>query len=61
MHEQYLAFMDWAESYDTARAPVRSLDLHQAWSGRLRCPLIRLHSDRPPEALMQEVLDRMPL
>lgn len=59
MHTQHLEFMSWAESYDSALAPTRSLDLHESWMHKLRCPLIRLESDQPVEALVQKVLDHV--
>ena len=48
--------MEWASSYDFARSPIRSFDLHERWMLDLNCPIIRLNSDRPVEALCNEVL-----
>jgi hypothetical protein len=59
MHRQHLEFTDWARSYDRARAPTRSLDLHRNWMERLRCPIVRLDSSRPVEELCDEVLDQV--
>jgi len=56
MHAAHLQFMEWAQSYDVAKAPTRSLDLHEQWMRRLACPIIRLDSDRPIAALCAEVL-----
>jgi len=58
MHAQHLEFMEWAGSYDYARAPIRSFDLHERWMLDLGCPIIRLDSDRPVEELSDEVLQR---
>ena len=58
MHTQHMEFLTWAESYDTASAPVRSLDLHQRWMKRLNCPIVRLDSDRGVDNLTQEVAAR---
>ena len=57
MHQQHLDFMAWAESYDTAAAPIRSLDLHEKWLRQLSCPIIRIDSSRPTEALVKEFLN----
>lgn len=57
MHTQHLEFMAWARSYDEARAPIRSLDLHERWMQRLSCPVVRLDSRRPTGALLEEVLE----
>jgi adenylate kinase family enzyme len=56
MHEQYLEFMNWAASYDEAKAPIRSLDLHERWISTLSCPTLRLNSNRPVEALCEDIL-----
>jgi adenylate kinase family enzyme len=56
MHEAHLAFMDWARSYDGAVAPVRSLDLHERWIPRLRCPVLRLDAARPLGELRDAVV-----
>ena len=56
MHAQHVAFVAWARSYDHALAPVRSLDLHERWSARLPCPLLRLDASRPVEALCEAVV-----
>lgn len=55
----HIAFLDWARSYDDARAPVRSLDLHERWMARLPCPVLRLDSSRSVEALTDEVVARL--
>lgn len=61
LREHHLEFIGWAASYDTARAPMRSFDLHEAWIRRLPCPVIRLDSRRPVGSLVAEVLDRLSL
>ena len=55
MHRQYVEFMAWAQSYDSASTSVRSLVLHEQWMKRLGCPVLHLDSDRPVEALVEEV------
>ena len=58
MHAAHVAFIDWARSYDHARAPVRSLDLHEQWLARLPCPVLRLDASQPVEALCGAVVAR---
>ena len=59
LHGHHVAFMDWARSYDHARAPVRSLDLHERWMARLPCPVLRLDARPPVEALREAVVARL--
>ena len=59
LHARHVAFMDWARSYDHARAPVRSLDLHERWMANLPCPVLRLDATQPVEALRDAVLARV--
>ena len=56
MHRMHEQFMDWAASYDYAKAPTRSLDLHQRWMGKPECPVMRLQSDRSAQELAEEIL-----
>jgi len=56
-YQQHLEFVEWARSYDHAKAPIRSLDLHEKWVQRLKCPVIKLNSDRPVSELCDEVLN----
>lgn len=56
LHASHVAFVDWARSYDDARAPVRSSDLHERWMARLPCPVLRLDSSRSVGALANEVV-----
>ena len=57
MHSQHLEFMDWARSDDTAKAPIRSLQLHKEWALKLDCPVIRVDSSNSIEKLVEQVLD----
>jgi hypothetical protein len=50
-------FLRWARSYDTAAAPIRSLDLHETWMQRLPCPVLRLDSRQSVGALVDVVTD----
>ena len=44
---------------DHAKAPIRSLDLHEHWMHQLDCPIIRLDSAGPVDELCDEVLVRV--
>lgn len=44
MHDKNIAFMDWSRSYDNAKAPRRSLDLHETWMRQLSCFTFRFRS-----------------
>lgn len=54
------AFLDWAESYDTAGFEHRSLVAHEQWLAARACPVLRLDSSAPVEDLAAAVLDRLP-
>jgi len=56
MHAQHVAFVEWARSYEHARAPVRSLALHERWSAQLPCRVLRLDPSRPVDALCEAVV-----
>lgn len=56
MHDAHREFMDWASRYDTGKAPLRSFDLHERWMHRLTCPIMRLDSRQPVEALCDAVM-----
>ena len=53
-------FLDWAESYDTAGPEHRSLASHERWLASCACPVLRLDSAAPVEALTAAVLDCLP-
>ena len=48
--------MTWAESYDSAKEPVRSLHLHEQWIELFPCPVLRLDSSLTTEALVKEAI-----
>jgi hypothetical protein len=58
MHQQHAEFIDWARSYDYAKAPIRSLDLHNQWMQRMHCPVIRLNSNQRVGDLCDEFLQK---
>lgn len=59
MHEAHQAFMTWASGYDTGKAPLRSLDLHERWMRQLGCPILRLDSSQPVAMLCDAVLEHL--
>ena len=59
MYEQHEAFIAWARSYDTAREPIRSLDMHERWITSLPCPVMRLSSLHSPEQLTEQIMARL--
>ena len=58
MYQQHIKFLDWARSYDHAKAPARSFDLHEKWMQSLNCPIIRLNSNATVAELCDEVLNQ---
>lgn len=57
MHEQHLAFLQWAAGYDDVAFEGRSRALHETWMDRLTCPVVRLDGDRPVVSLLKGVED----
>ena len=55
LHEQHREFMAWAESYDTAKAPTRSLALHEEWMAGLGRPVLHVQSDLPVPYLVAAI------
>jgi hypothetical protein len=49
------AFLDWAESYDTAGPEHRSLLAHEAWLAIMTSPVLRLDSAAPVDQLAEAV------
>jgi len=50
------AFLAWAEAYDDAGPTQRSLSVHEAWLAEIHCPVLRLDSAQPVEALIASVM-----
>lgn len=57
-HDEHLAFMAWAEKYDTEQAPLRTLHLHQQWLQTLACQKLEVNSAASVEALVREIKRR---
>ncbi|WP_392712546.1 AAA family ATPase [Rhizobium ruizarguesonis] len=53
---QSAEFLSWAESYDTAGPERRSLAAHEQWLAGRICPVLRLDSAQPIEALIDDIL-----
>ncbi len=60
MHQQHVEFLEWARSYDFAKSPTRSFDLHEQWMQKLKCPLIRLDSNAAIRDLCGDVFRKVP-
>jgi hypothetical protein len=54
--EAHAAFLAWARGYDDPSFGGRSRARHEEWLATLDCPVLRLDSTRPREALRDEVL-----
>lgn len=59
MYGIHREFMAWAQSYDHAVAPIRSLYLHERWIAQLRCPVLRLDSAADVTTLCDSVLKHL--
>ncbi|MBN2227735.1 MAG: AAA family ATPase [candidate division Zixibacteria bacterium] len=44
MHEQHVAFVAWAEAYETADENTRSRKRHEAWIRKLDCRVVRIEN-----------------
>ena len=54
------AFLTWARGYDEPSFQGRSRARHEEWLATLTCPILRLDSSLPREALRDEVLSWVP-
>lgn len=54
------AFMHWAARYDDPAFTGRSLQGHLAWCADLPCPVLRLDSRAPVDALVAQVIAALP-
>jgi hypothetical protein len=53
-------FIEWAAAYDAGGPEQRSLAQHERWLSCQRCPVLRLDSIAPVEALLAAVLAAIP-
>ena len=56
MHENHLAFLDWAASYDEGGLEMRSLARHIAWLETLPCCVTRLEGEMTTEEQVEAVV-----
>jgi adenylate kinase family enzyme len=59
MHEQHLAFIEWASRYDDGDESVRSRRLHEKWLASVTAPVLRVDGQDPPETLVACVLEAL--
>lgn len=56
MHEKHLAFLAWAESYESGSRAGRNRPRHERWLGQLSLPWLRVDGALPTELLLRQVL-----
>lgn len=56
MYAQNQAFLAYAALYESGRLDVRSRARHEQWLQGLTCPILRLDSVQPVNALVEEVM-----
>lgn len=56
MHENHVAFLDWAASYDDGGLEMRSLARHIAWLETLPCCVTRLEGEMTTEEQVEAVV-----
>lgn len=56
MYANHLAFLSWAEGYETGAQPGRSRPRHERWLKQLTQPRLRLAGDAPVAQLLAEVM-----
>lgn len=52
MHEEHLAFIEWAGQYDTGGMDMRSAPHHREWLKRMACPVIKTDGTDPIEGTL---------
>ena len=55
MYESHLNFIEWAKTYDTARADSRSRAMHTEWMGNLTCPKIIVDGTKSIVELVKKI------
>ena len=56
MHEDHLAFIDWAGRYDGGDESMRSHAMHEQWLRGATCPVMILDGAQPLEALIKALV-----
>jgi hypothetical protein len=59
LYNRHREFLNWAAAYDEGDVAIRSRALHTAWLAQLNCLVIAIHGTRPPDALVNDILDRI--
>ena len=49
MQDIHRKLLEWASAYDHGGLEIRSKAMHDEWQKQLKCPLITVDGDRPPE------------
>jgi adenylate kinase family enzyme len=58
LHEEYVAFLEWARAYDEGTREGRNRARHEAWLARLSCPAIRFEGVLSVEDMLGRILGR---
>lgn len=59
MHDNHVAFLHWAASYDDGDLDMRSLARHTAWLAELPCSVLRLEGEVPTEEQVAAVVSNL--
>ncbi|PAA22360.1 adenylate kinase [Pseudomonas fragi] len=59
MHANHLAFIAWAQSYESGSEGGRSRPRHERWLSQLALPCIRVNGELPVLELLRQVLATM--
>jgi adenylate kinase family enzyme len=57
MHDNYVAFLEWAAGYDEGGLDMRSLARHRAWLEELRCPVLHFEGEMPVVDQVERVVE----
>ncbi len=55
IHEEHVAFIDWASKYENPETPVRNLKMHTDWMDSLQCRVLRIEGTPSVERSVQQV------
>ena len=59
LYNRHHEFLNWAAEYDDGNMTIRSRVLHTTWLAQLKCPVIAIQGDAPPDALAGDILARI--
>jgi adenylate kinase family enzyme len=57
MHELYKEFVAWNKRYETGGIEMRSRESELTWLENIRCKIIKLEGNNPPEDELKKVLE----